>query len=185
MTGLAVKPDIKVADKPKPIDTDYGDLTVADAGSGAKKIDNPLANLVRNVSQEDYDRATGQTVAGGGGKATDLIAAAKKMVGVPYVWGGTSPLGVDCSGFTQLVFKQFGIDLPRVSFQQGNGGKAVANRDQWAPGDLLFWDNSPRNPGADHVAIYLGNGMMISAPKPGDKVKIQSVYGTPWARRYL
>jgi cell wall-associated NlpC family hydrolase len=112
------------------------------------------------------------------------LDAAKKFVGTPYVWGGSSPLGFDCSGFTQFVFRQFGVNLPRMSNQQGFGGSAVNYADA-KPGDLIFWDNSTRNNGADHVGIYLGNGMLISAPKPGDHVKIQAVYGKPFFRRYL
>jgi cell wall-associated NlpC family hydrolase len=133
------------------------------------------------VEEADYRKIV---TGGATGRAGDLIAEAKKWVGTPYKWGQSGPLGFDCSGFTQYVFKQFGVNLPRISYQQGQGGSAVAEGG-WQPGDLLFWDSGPRNPGADHVAIYLGDGMMISAPKPGDKVKIQAVYGKPWARRYV
>lgn len=162
------------------------DLPIAEAGAGVKVAENPLAGLIRNVSKDEFDTATPAAPGGvASGTAAELIAKAKQFVGTPYKWGGTSPLGFDCSGFTQYVFRQFGINLPRISYQQGQGGSAVSGRDQWQPGDLLFWDNSSRNNGADHVAIYIGGGLMLHAPKPGDSVKISSVYGTPWARRYL
>lgn len=120
---------------------------------------------------------------GGGKGVSGLVNFAKKFLGTPYVWGGTSPSGFDCSGFTQYVMKEFGINLPRVSYQQGQGGKAVGNGDL-RPGDLVFWDNSSRNAGADHVGIYIGNGQYIHAPQPGSSVKISSLGGNYWARRY-
>lgn len=127
---------------------------------------------------------TGGGGAPGNGKGNGSIADfAKRFIGTPYVWGGTSPSGFDCSGFTQYVMKQFGINIPRVSYQQGAGGKAVSRGDMQV-GDLVFWDNSSRNNGADHVGIYIGNGKYIAAPQPGDSVKISSLGGNYWARRY-
>lgn len=118
--------------------------------------------------------------AGSGG----LVKEAMKYIGTPYVWGGTSPLGFDCSGFTSYVYKNvLGITLPRVSYQQGQGGQAVSP-DAMKPGDLVFWDNSSRNNGADHVGIYIGGGKFVSAPEPGQSVKVSSLYGNYWARRY-
>jgi cell wall-associated NlpC family hydrolase len=76
-----------------------------------------------------------------------------------------------------------GITLPRVSYQQGNGGQAVA-RDKMRPGDLVFWDINDRNNGADHVAIYIGGGKVVEALKPGTSVKVASLRGNYWARRY-
>jgi cell wall-associated NlpC family hydrolase len=120
---------------------------------------------------------------GKGGGLKGIADFAKQFIGTPYVWGGTSPSGFDCSGFTQYVMKQFGINLPRISYQQGQGGKAVANGDLQV-GDLVFWDNSSRNAGADHVGIYIGGGKYIHAPQPGSSVKISNLGGNYWARRY-
>lgn len=179
-----VQPPTKDTVAPPPSE----DLPVQAAGQGEVEVVNPLAGLIRNVSREEYDGATPQrqgTASANGGKAADIIAFAKKFVGTPYRWGKSDPLsGFDCSGLTQYVFKHFGIDLPRVSYQQGQGGKAVSNN-ALQPGDLIFWDNSARNNGADHVAIYIGGGQIIAAPKPGDHVKIQALYGNYFARRYL
>lgn len=142
--------------------------------------------------RRDYNRAmeqlglapgrnTGNMTAHGIRK--QLIQIAKGQIGVPYVWGGTSPSGFDCSGFTQWVYGQIGVNIPRVSYQQGQQGygafgRRVNNLSKLRPGDMVFWDNSSRNNGADHVAIYLGNGKIIEAPRPGRSVGISSLYDT-------
>ena len=109
----------------------------------------------------------------------DVVAEARQYLGVPYVWGGTSPTGMDCSGLVQLVYKKFGIDLPRVSYQQAEAGRPVASMAEAQPGDLIAWDNSSRNNGVDHIAIYIGNGQMIEAPRTGLDVRIVDVPSTP------
>jgi hypothetical protein len=108
-----------------------------------------------------------------------VVAEAQKYLGVPYLWGGTDPAkGLDCSGFTQLVYGNLGIDLPRTSSQQATAGTAVASVNDARPGDLVFFDYSTSRAGVDHVGIYVGNGKMIAAPQPGEAVKVQDV-GTP------
>jgi cell wall-associated NlpC family hydrolase len=119
---------------------------------------------------------TGSTATG---TAAELIADAKRYLGVPYVWGGTNPAtGLDCSGLTQLVYGQVGVDLPRVSWQQAKVGTAVDGLANAKPGDLLAF-GSP----VDHVAIYLGDHKMIHAPHPGKDVEISDVYEAPSAIR--
>jgi peptidoglycan DL-endopeptidase CwlO len=107
--------------------------------------------------------------------ADKAISIAQQYLGVPYKWGGTDPqTGLDCSGFTQLVFGQLGISLPRTSAQQATVGTRVSSLAAAQPGDLVFF-NSP----VSHVGIYLGDGKMIDAPKAGDVVRIRDVYETP------
>jgi hypothetical protein len=102
-----------------------------------------------------------------------VIQAAKRGLGTPYVWGGNSLRnGVDCSGLVQQAFSRAGINLPRISYQQANYGRRVGIKNL-KPGDLVAWNNSPRNPGADHIAIYLGNGRIIEAARPGTSVRIR------------
>ncbi len=115
----------------------------------------------------------------GGSEGEAVVAAARKYLGVPYVWGGTDPAtGLDCSGLVQLVYKQFGIDLPRVSRDQAQAGRPVAGMAQARPGDILAFD-SP----VDHVGIYIGNGKMIEAPRTGLDVRVADVPETPTAIR--
>ncbi|GAB2873576.1 transglycosylase SLT domain-containing protein [Nocardioides pacificus] len=119
--------------------------------------------------------------AGGSTKGEEVVAEAKKYLGVPYVWGGTDPdKGLDCSGLVQLVYRNLGHDLPRVSYQQATAGTAVSSLAQAKPGDILAF-KSPVN----HVAIYLGNNQMIEAPRPGKSVQISPVYETPTAIRRI
>ncbi|WP_127498425.1 transglycosylase SLT domain-containing protein [Actinoplanes solisilvae] len=105
----------------------------------------------------------------------DVVDAAKKYLGTPYVFGSTDPdRGLDCSALVQRAFGDLGIKVPRLSHQQAKAGEPVANLAQAKPGDILAFD-SP----VDHVAIYLGDNKMIAAPKPGDQVKVQTVYEKP------
>jgi len=98
-----------------------------------------------------------------------ILEYASNFLGVPYVWGGTSPVGFDCSGFTQYVFSHFGVTLPRVSQEQQNVGVLIS-RENLQPGDLVFFGTP-----AHHVGIYIGNGKMIDAPHTGDVIRIQSL----------
>lgn len=108
-----------------------------------------------------------------------VVDEAKEYLGVPYVWGGTNPkTGLDCSGLVQHVYQKFGIDLPRVSYQQARAGTAVPSLAQAKPGDILAF-GSP----VHHVAIYMGGNKMIEAPRPGKNVQISPVYETPTAIR--
>ena len=152
------------------------------AGEGAIAVENPFAHLNVKVPPEvEYAKAmaAGSAAPGGG-----IVAAAKKMLGTPYKWGGSGLLGVDCSGVVQYVYKQMGKDLPRMSNQQANAGQRIS-LDKLQTGDLVAWDNSNRNAGADHIAIYIGNGQIIEAAKPGTNVRISNLYdqGRAWGVR--
>lgn len=96
-----------------------------------------------------------------------ILEIASQYVGTPYVWGGTTPNGFDCSGFTSYVYRQIGINLPRSSSQQGNVG-TVVSRANAQPGDLIW------SPG--HIAIYAGNNQMIDAPRPGKTVQYRTIW---------
>jgi soluble lytic murein transglycosylase-like protein len=115
-----------------------------------------------------------------------VVTEAQKYLGVPYLWGGTDPTqGLDCSGFTQAVYGNLGIDLPRTSSQQATAGEAVASLGDARPGDLLFFDHSSSRAGIDHVGIYIGNGQMIAAPKAGETVSIKDAGSPTVIRRVI
>ncbi len=106
----------------------------------------------------------------------DVVAKAAQLSGTPYVWGGTTARGFDCSGFTKYVYGELGVSLPRTSQQQATSGASIQGIAQAKPGDLLFFagsDGTPSSPG--HVGIYVGNGEMIDAPYTGATVQIQPV----------
>ncbi len=111
---------------------------------------------------------------GGSGSRGNVVSEAKKYLGVMYQWGGTSPKGFDCSGLVQYVLGRYGVNVPRVSYQQARAGQRV-DLGQLQPGDLVAWDNATRNPGADHIAIYIGNGQIIEAPSPGKAIRIRTL----------
>ena len=149
-------------------------LSTAQAGAGG-------LGLAPDPSATTAAAALTGAPAPAGTSGTQVIDAAKRYLGVPYVWGGTDPSkGLDCSGFVQRVYQDLGIDLPRVSRDQAQAGKAVASLDQAKPGDLLVF-GSP----VDHIGLYAGNGKMIVAPSRGDVVKFQDVYRTPTAIRRI
>ena len=104
-----------------------------------------------------------------------LISAALSKVGRPYVWGGAGPDVFDCSGLVQWSYKEAGILMPRTAAEQFLTGEHIPLSSA-APGDLLFWTYDPNDPGfVDHVAIYLGSGMMVVAPHTGLNVEVVPV----------
>ena len=110
-----------------------------------------------------------------GGGASTAIATAQSYLGVPYVWGGESYGGVDCSGLTMLAWGSAGVDLPHLSRAQYSYGTHVPIGSMEA-GDLIFWSSNGTQSGIYHVAIYLGGGQMIEAPTFGVPVRITGVY---------
>ncbi|MGW6604510.1 NlpC/P60 family protein [Streptomyces sp. NPDC055036] len=106
-------------------------------------------------------------------KAAKVLAFARAQIGKPYVWGATGPSSYDCSGLTQAAWKAAGVELPRTTWEQVKAGTRVAT-DDLLPGDLVFFYDD-----ISHVGIYIGDGMMIHAPKPGANVREESIYYMP------
>lgn len=134
------------------------------------------------TSKKEETTTNESTTAPVSGNGSAVVEYAKQFIGTKYVYGGSSPsTGFDCSGFTAYVYKKFGVNLPHSSGAQGKLGTAVS-KDNLAPGDLVFYSG--------HVAIYVGGGQVIHAPRPGKSVCIvplnqASTSGFLGARRVL
>ncbi|MBV7362872.1 C40 family peptidase [Actinomycetaceae bacterium TAE3-ERU4] len=127
------------------------------ASRSAVRAAQPTADT--NVKQEAPAASSGASSGG-------AVAVAYRYLGTPYRWGGSSPSGFDCSGFTSYVYRQLGINLPHSSTSQARYGRRVSMAEA-RPGDLMW------RPG--HVGIYIGNGKMIHAPRPGKSVQVANV----------
>jgi cell wall-associated NlpC family hydrolase len=124
----------------------------------------------------DVPAASGQVMTSE--QVRTVIKAAYTRLGWPYVWGGESEAegGYDCSGLMQFAFARAGIRLPRVAADQARAGWVIPYS-KAEPGDMLIWANDPTAPGyISHIALYLGDGKMIAAPRRGTVVQIQNVY---------
>lgn len=122
----------------------------------------------------------------GGAPGFKAVEIGKRYLGIPYLWGGTNPKkGLDCSGLMQLIFRQMGVNLPRVSRDQARQGKRVASLSQAQPGDLLAYSSARVGGAIGHIAMYVGNGMMLEAPRTGLNVRIVKARNPTVIRRVL
>lgn len=156
--------------------------TTASSAATAVAGDDFQTLLASLTGASDASGTASAPAATGGATAQSFIAAAQKYVGVPYVWGGESldEGGLDCSGLVIRSLADVGItDFPRVARDQQRMGTPVASLDQALPGDLVVFG------GGTHIGIYLGDGKMIDAPKPGAHVVVRDVYTTPTAIRRI
>jgi gamma-D-glutamyl-L-lysine dipeptidyl-peptidase len=112
--------------------------------------------------------------------ADDIVRTAKLFLGLPYLWGGTSGFGFDCSGLTHLVYAMRGLTIPRDADAQARVGEAVARADL-RPGDLVFFAS---NGLVHHVGIYVGNNTMLSSLQTGSPVEYSSLSAQPFATEY-
>ena len=120
-----------------------------------------VIDTANTVDPSEYESSSSSSSSGSGSSVVDY---ATQFVGNPYVWGGTSLTdGADCSGFVQSVYKNFGVDLPRTSYEQQNAGTEVSYEDA-QPGDLICYGG--------HVAIYMGDGKIVHASNAKDGIKI-------------
>ena len=140
----------------------------------------PAAVATTNAASRDYTRAdlgaSATSSAAVNPAGSDIVSIAMSLTGIPYVYGGSTPAGFDCSGFTQYVYARAGISIPRTSGAQGAVGTFVSASEA-RPGDLVWHAYG-------HVGIYAGNGMVIEATTPGSVTKIQPLWGNYSFVRY-
>ena len=143
-------------------------------GSGAAFADALSGATATSGTVETSKTAStdGALIDGGGVTGDDVVAAAKKYVGVPYVFGGESSSGMDCSGLVQKTFSDLGISVPRLVHEQQTVGQKVDSLKDAKPGDLIVLN------GGDHIAIYAGNDTVIHAPYEGRTVSVQKAWFT-------
>jgi cell wall-associated NlpC family hydrolase len=115
--------------------------------------------------------------------ASDAVELAASLIGRPYVWGAEGPGAFDCSGLTQYVYRELGIDLPRRAVSQSRVGDAAGRRLQ--RGDLVFFSSDPRRTLVTHVGIYEGSGMMIDASKRYGRVRRDALDAAYWVERFM
>ena len=150
---------------------------VPTATGSANDFASLLSSVTGTSSVGDLDTSSASSTSMG----DEVVQLAETYQGIPYLWGGTDPeRGLDCSGFVQHVYRQFGIELPRVSRDQARQGTEVPSIDQARPGDLVAFGEP-----VDHIAIYVGDGKIIHAPRTGDVVRITDIHRTPTAIRRL
>ncbi|TCD55017.1 peptidoglycan endopeptidase [Alloscardovia theropitheci] len=148
-----------LSDTTNSVDTYNSDInSLKDAVSKVKASAASATQSSRTSSSSSSSSSTAITVSGSG-SGTDVANLGLKYLGTPYVWGGSSPSGWDCSGFVQYVYSQFGVSLPRTSGAQATVGTAVASLAEAKPGDIIA--------NGIHAAIYLGDGKIVNALAPG------------------
>ena len=125
-----------------------------------------------SIVQAQITRAKSQ-MANASLNGADVLSTADNYKGVRYSWGGSSPRGFDCSGYTQYVFKQLGVSIPRVAQAQSNFTQHIS-RSEVKPGDLVFFHS--KSGYVYHVGIYAGDGKVWHSPRPGQSVRLESIW---------
>lgn len=136
----------------------------SEAEASEFQVNRPRARVYNGPLAEDYIAKPRFTSITSG----NLMKAAAELVGTPYVFGGETPSGLDCSGYVLFVYSQFGIALPHSVYQQSKLAKKIS-ADEAVPGDIVVFNDY------SHNGIYAGNGMYYHAPQPGDRVKLAPI----------
>ncbi|MDR2401542.1 MAG: C40 family peptidase [Deferribacteraceae bacterium] len=135
------------------------------------------------VSPDSYQAAAAIPEGRGGGLRDAIVKSANSYIGVPYIWGGSSRRGVDCSGLAQAVYSLNGLSIPRSSREQYSRGASIS-RSSLKPGDLVFFATSGGKT-VSHVGVYVGNNQFIHAPSKGKRVTSASLLDPYFSKVYV
>lgn len=177
-------------------------MKVQSSPDAQQNIQNDMATKLASQNAgllNTYNPNGSPTGVAASGNLGSLISDAKQWIGTPYVYGGTSRSGVDCSGFTQAVYGQMGVNIGRDTSAQFKSGQAVGQDGNWnstvqalQPGDLIFYGQPGASGPNAHVVMYIGNGQIIQAAHTGTNVSIGQLFNSassdePFlgARRYM
>ena len=150
--------------------------SASDEVSASAEAPAPVATTNAAASRDSTRSEIGTSSAALNPSGNDIVSIALSLTGIPYVYGGSTPAGFDCSGFTQYVYARAGISIPRTSGAQGAAGTFVSASEA-RPGDLVWHAYG-------HVGIYAGNGMVVEATTPGSVSKVQPLWGNYSFVRY-
>jgi cell wall-associated NlpC family hydrolase len=159
-----------------------GASTTADRATSGATVATSVTRAVvtANVQRVLQLRARIARAAYAKASRTALLKVARAQIGDPYIAGKAGPDAFDCGGFVQFVFdRALGMELNRTSWQQYRQVRKIKRKNA-QPGDLVFFFEG----GAHHVGIYVGNGKMIDAPRPGEKVRVSPITGSWWGRSF-
>ncbi len=140
----------------------------------------PVQQEEKRIEQQVKEESKVQTQAQSSNKGQDVVNYALQFKGSRYVYGGTSPKGFDCSGFTQYVYKHFGVSLNRTAASQTSNGKSVS-RSNLQPGDIIMFGKS----GINHVGIYMGGGKIVHAANPSRGVTTDTINSGYYNTNYV
>ncbi len=146
----------------------------------SRKTETTKTTTTTNTTANATSTTTSTVAPAPSGKGASVVETAKKYIGCRYVYGGTTPSGFDCSGFTSYIYKQYGVNLNRTAAGQYSNGTAVS-RNSLQPGDLVMFGKS----GINHVGIYIGGGSIVHAANKSSGVRIDTINSGYYNKNYV
>lgn len=159
-------------------------VEVTSRSSATRQNNTQVQETTQANNNEKEETTTDPVTTQVSSKASEIVKLAKKYLGSRYVYGGSSPSGFDCSGFTMYLYKQFGVSLPHSATAQSNRGTRVSKANL-QPGDIVFFKDYRTNVGIGHCGIYIGNNQFIHASTEKTGVITSSLTSSSYQKRYV